>query len=182
MQKQLRRFACANNAPHSSYAQEIRTSYQAIPRKRCTWPCFESFCGQTLWHLTTSHAAVQNPIPPSEKLLFTFKTEKDLARWSTFSDQEFGGQSEASLALSQTPPVRGTAFAPCMQNLCAQASAVGSQSVQNATYSVLCRLVSIQNTANALVDSVASPHAARLAIFALCLSVAKQYLLHFSCI
>ncbi|DBA75841.1 hypothetical protein WJX77_010736 [Trebouxia sp. C0004] len=46
---------------------------------------------------------VQNPIPPSEKLLFTFKTEKDLARWSTFSDQEFGGQSEASLALSQTP-------------------------------------------------------------------------------
>ena len=40
-----------------------------------------------------------------------------------------------------------------MQNLCAQASAVGSQSIQNATYSVLCRLVSIQNTANALVNS-----------------------------
>ena len=53
---------------------------------------------------------VKNPIPPSEKLLFTFKNEKDLARWSTFTDQEFGGQSEAKLALSETTPVRGTAF------------------------------------------------------------------------
>lgn len=90
-----------------------------------------------LWHLTTQYAAVQNPIPPSEKLLFTFKTDKDLARWSTFSDQEFGGQSEASLALSQTPPVRGTAFAPYVQHLRVQASAVGSQSRQIAIYLVM---------------------------------------------
>lgn len=53
---------------------------------------------------------VKNPIPPSEKLLFTFKNDKDLARWSTFTDQEFGGQSEATLALSDNTPVRGTAF------------------------------------------------------------------------
>lgn len=53
---------------------------------------------------------VKNPIPPSEKLLFSFKNEKDLARWSTFTDQEFGGQSEAKLALSDNTPVRGTAF------------------------------------------------------------------------
>lgn len=54
---------------------------------------------------------VKNPIPPAEKLLFTFKNEKDLARWNTFTDQEFGGQSEAKLALSPNTPVRGTALA-----------------------------------------------------------------------
>ena len=87
------------------------------------------------------YAAVQNPIPPSEKLLFTFKTEKDLARWSTFSDQEFGGQSEASLTLSQAPAVRGTAFAPYMQYFCVQASAAGSQNVHIAIASALCTSV-----------------------------------------
>ena len=87
------------------------------------------------------HAAVQNPIPPSEKLLFTFKTEKDLARWSTFSDQEFGGQSEASLTLSQAPAVRGTAFAPYMQYLCMQAYAAGSKIVHIATATALHTLV-----------------------------------------
>ena len=64
-------------------------------------------------HLTYEAYAVtvKNPIPPSEKLLFTFKNGKDLARWTTFTDQEFGGQSEAKLALSEKTPVRaGTAF------------------------------------------------------------------------
>lgn len=67
-------------------------------------------CNDQQRHL--SCVAVQNPIPPSEKVLFSFNTEKDLARWSTFTDQEFGGQSEASLALSQTSPVCNTAIRP----------------------------------------------------------------------
>lgn len=75
----------------------------------------ESPVGKIIQEAQTMTAAVQNPIPPSEKLLFTFKTESDLARWSTFTDQEFGGQSEALLALSPTPPVRGTAFIPSQQ-------------------------------------------------------------------
>lgn len=75
----------------------------------------ESPVGKIILEAQTMTAAVQNPIPPSEKLLFTFKTESDLARWSTFTDQEFGGQSEALLTLSPTPPVRGTAFIPSEQ-------------------------------------------------------------------
>lgn len=51
--------------------------------------------------------AVQDPIPPSEKLLFRFKTPQDLATWNVFTDQEYGGQSEAAITMSDSKPVRG---------------------------------------------------------------------------
>lgn len=50
---------------------------------------------------------VKNPNPPAKKLLFAFNTDQDLAVWNVFTDQQYGGQSEASLTASQTSP--GTA-------------------------------------------------------------------------
>lgn len=41
---------------------------------------------------------VNNPYPPTEKLLFSFATPSDIARWRAFSDAEYGGSSTAQLA------------------------------------------------------------------------------------
>ena len=43
---------------------------------------------------------VQNPYPPSERLLYSFGSAQELARWKVFTDQEYGGRSTAELALS----------------------------------------------------------------------------------
>ena len=94
------------------------------------------------WPLSVT---AQNPIPPSEKLLFTFKNSKDIARWNIFTDQEFGGQSEAALALSDNPPVRGTAFgscSPCNSSSCtegaSQCSAVFRWQCKSCSSSTIC--------------------------------------------
>lgn len=62
--------------------------------------CFDNICLMTVWHL------VQDPTPQSSRLLYKFSTEADLAAWSVFTDQRFGGKSTAGLALSEERPVR----------------------------------------------------------------------------
>eukprot|EP00897_Mesotaenium_endlicherianum_P001548 jgi/Mesen1/1420/ME001303S00465 len=44
---------------------------------------------------------LEDMAPPAEKLLFTFKTKADLARWTPYSDKEHGGQSTASTTLEE---------------------------------------------------------------------------------
>jgi len=50
--------------------------------------------------------SVRDPHPPSERLLYAFSAPADLARWSVYSDAEFGGATTASLAASVDFPVR----------------------------------------------------------------------------
>ncbi len=38
--------------------------------------------------------------PPGEKTLYRFASPEDLAAWTVFSDQQFGGTSTASLSLA----------------------------------------------------------------------------------
>ena len=45
--------------------------------------------------------SVRNPFPPSEKVLFRFQTDKDVARWKVFTDQDYGGRTTACLQSSQ---------------------------------------------------------------------------------
>ena len=49
--------------------------------------------------------AVRNPVPPTEAVLFRFQTEKELARWKVFTDQQYGGQTTARLDPSTAEPV-----------------------------------------------------------------------------
>jgi hypothetical protein len=53
---------------------------------------------------------VQNPYPPSERLLYSFGSAQELARWKVFTDQEYGGRSTAELTLS---PDAEVAFCLC---------------------------------------------------------------------
>lgn len=53
-------------------------------------------------------AAVRYPFPEAEKVLYTFQSRDDLARWKIFTDQEFGGRTTAILSPMAEPPVCGT--------------------------------------------------------------------------
>ena len=50
-------------------------------------------------------AEVQSPYPPAERLLYSFGSSDDLARWKVFTDQQYGGRSTAELASSPDEPV-----------------------------------------------------------------------------
>jgi hypothetical protein len=50
---------------------------------------------------------VQQPLPPTERLLYSFASEQDLALWNVFTDKDFGGQSTAELSPSRDETVRG---------------------------------------------------------------------------
>jgi hypothetical protein len=48
---------------------------------------------------------VRDPHPPLERLLYSFSTPEDLARWTLYSDAEYGGATTAALAASAEFPV-----------------------------------------------------------------------------
>jgi hypothetical protein len=58
--------------------------------------------------------AVRYPFPEAEKVLYTFQSVDDLARWRIFTDQEFGGRTTAALSQMAEPPVWADVQATCL--------------------------------------------------------------------